>query len=225
MRTNLIELYRIPLNLPDHIVERLARLLSPDERVRATRYHFAADTRRFTVARAAMRAVLGARLGLAPERVAFRYGEYGKPALAEAYAGQGLRFNLTDSGEWALLGISYGREIGVDMEALRPIPDMTAIADRFFAPAEAEWLRSLPLAEQPWAFHRIWTCKEAYLKAIGAGLSLDTRTFCFDFTAKPAQLLTDREWTVQECAPIPAYTGAICAEGTDWSFTFQDFHL
>jgi 4'-phosphopantetheinyl transferase len=225
MTAAIIQLYRIPLNAPEFTVERLARLLSPDERFRAGRFEFAADARRFTVARAAMRTILGSQLNLAPERVRFRYGEYGKPALAEGCAGADLRFNLSDSGEWALLGVARGLELGVDIEALRPIPEMTAIADRFFAPSEAEWLRALPLAEQPWNFHRIWTCKEAYLKAVGAGLSLDTRAFRFDFTVKPAQLLTDREWTIQEFQPMPAYTGAVCAEGTGWTLSWQDWRV
>jgi len=224
----LIELVRIPVNQPDHLISRLFRVLSPDERARADRYQFDQDRRRFIAARAAMRSILGARLGLPPERVPFRYGENGKPALADSRAG--LHFNLSDSGDWAVLALTTHGELGVDIEALRPIPEITSIAERFFSPPEEAWLRSLPLHEQPWAFHRIWTCKEAYLKAIGAGLSLDTRTFVYDFTVRPARLLTidgvpvdPAQWSLIELTPAPAYAGAVCAPGQGWEIKWRDW--
>ncbi|HWI60598.1 MAG TPA: 4'-phosphopantetheinyl transferase superfamily protein [Symbiobacteriaceae bacterium] len=224
MAERIIELYRIPVNLPDSLLTRMVRVLSPDERTRADRYKFEQDRRRFIAARASMRAILGARLGLAPERVPFRYGPHGKPALAECRAGEPLHFNLSDSGDWAVLGLTHAGEIGVDIEALRPIPEIASIAERFFSPAEEAWLRSLPLHEQPWAFHRIWTCKEAYLKALGAGLSLDTRSFTFDFAVKPAHLMDVADaWTLIEMTPAPAYAGAVVAPGEGWEITWREW--
>jgi 4'-phosphopantetheinyl transferase len=206
------------------VLTRLSGLLSPDERVRAGRYQFEKDRRRFMATRGAMRTILGALLGLAPERVAFRYGEQGKPALANARTGSPLYFNLSDSGDWAVLGITTDGEIGVDIEALRPIPEIRSIAERFFSPTEETWLRALPLHEQPWAFHRMWTCKEAYLKAVGSGLSLDTQSFAFDFTVKPARLIgADPGWTMIEFTPAPAYAGAACVLGQGWEISLRDW--
>lgn len=220
----LLNLYRIPIAMPDHVLTRLNRLLSPDERARAGRYQFEQDRRRFIASRGALRSILGAHLRLAPERLTFRYGEQGKPALAKATAGTPLFFNLSDSGDWAVLGITDAGEIGVDIEALRPIPEIGSITERFFAPAEQAWLRSLPLHEQPWAFHRVWTCKEAYLKALGTGLSLSTQSFAFDFTVKPARLAdADTGWSIIEFAPAPAYAGALCVPGEGWEISQRDW--
>lgn len=219
-----LQLYRIPIALPEHILTRLGCLLSPDERARAGRYQFERDRHRFIASRSAMRIILGACLRLAPERVAFRYGEQGKPALANPNAGKPFYFNLSDSGDWAVLGITGDGEIGVDIEALRPIPEITSIAERFFAPSEEAWLRSHPLHEQPWAFHRIWTCKEAYLKALGTGLSINTQSFAFDFTVKPARLIgADTGWQIIEFTPAPAYAGAVCVPGEGWEISLQDW--
>ncbi|HYF76020.1 MAG TPA: 4'-phosphopantetheinyl transferase superfamily protein [Symbiobacteriaceae bacterium] len=220
----LVTLYRIPIAMPDHVLTRLSRLLSPDERARAGRYHFEKDRSRFIASRGAMRIILGAHLHLAPERVGFCYGEQGKPALAKASADQPLSFNLSDSGDWAVLGVTGAGEIGVDIEALRPIPEITSIAERFFAPSEEAWLRSHPLHDQPWTFHRIWTCKEAYLKALGTGLSLNTQSFAFDFTVKPARLIgPDTGWRIIEFTPAPSYAGAVCVPGEGWEISLRDW--
>lgn len=231
MADAIIELHRIPVNQPEPVVGRLLRVLSPDEQHRAGRYQFARDRAHFIVARAALRSILGARLGLPPERVRFRYGANGKPALADCRAGDQLHFNLSDSGDWAVLGLTEAGDLGVDIEALRPIPEIASISDRFFSPAEDAWLRSLPLHEQPWAFHRIWTCKEAYIKATGAGLAADTRSFTFDFAEKPARLThvegapdEPARWTITEFTPAPAFAGAICAPGPGpWQISLRDW--
>jgi 4'-phosphopantetheinyl transferase len=148
-------------------------LLSEDERQRAERFHFPADRRRFVIARASLRQVLGDCLEIAPKRLAFEYSEYGKPKLSSPNTN--LRFNASRSRERALIACTRGREIGVDIECIRLDLEVDDLAQRFFSVAENERLRAVPSDLRHLAFLRCWTSKEAYAKALGKGLSLDPR--------------------------------------------------
>lgn len=154
-------------------VEHAYDLLSENERQRAERFHFPADRRRFVIARATLRKVLGDCLEIAPKQLVFEYSEYGKPKLATPKSD--LRFNASRSRERALIACTRGREIGVDIECIRRDLEVEDLAKRFFSVAENERLRSVPSDLRHVAFLRCWTCKEAYVKAIGKGLSLDPR--------------------------------------------------
>jgi len=198
----MVDLVRIPLDQPPPVVDDLAKLLAPGERERAYRFRFTRDRGRFIVARAALRQLLGASLGQPPSLVAFTYGPNGKPALADA--GAGLCFNLSHSAELALCALAPGTELGVDVEAHRPLDDMDALAERFFAPAEVAWLQQQ--ADRMAAFFRLWTCKEAYVKALGLGLSLDTRSFAVDLAAGRVG-----DWYLRAFTPAPGYAAALCS--------------
>src|SRR5262249_26367386 len=152
------------------LLTRLREILADDERRRADRFHFEKDCRHFTAARGAMRILLAGYLAHRPEEVRFAYSNYGKPRLA---AESKLCFNLTHSQGLALLAVTRGREIGVDVERLREMErDGEPLAERFFSPREAAVLRSLPTRLRREAFFHCWTRKEAYIKAHGMGLSL-----------------------------------------------------
>jgi 4'-phosphopantetheinyl transferase len=135
---------------------------------------FATDELRFRwgTARGALREVLGAALGCAPQEVRFRYGAHGKPQLA----GSPLHFNISHSGALALIALAHV-EVGVDVELPRP-RRTDAIARRFYAPGEVERLFAIEdAAARADAFFRLWTCKEAFLKVTGEGLSRSTRSY------------------------------------------------
>src|SRR6185312_17092194 len=102
------------------------------------------------------------RLGCAPAAVVFARGEHGKPHVA----GGGPHFNLSHSGGLGLLGLLPGLELGVDIEAVDRSRDWLALARRFYTPAEFTWLAGLPAADLPLAFCRLWTVKEAWMKAL-----------------------------------------------------------
>jgi 4'-phosphopantetheinyl transferase len=175
-------------------------VLSDDERVRADRFTCDRHRRRFVVARARLRRLLGARLGERPESVELVYGAHGKPALAPRFADSDLRFNLSHCGDLAVYALASGREVGVDVEAIHEFPDADHVAARFFSPREYEGYRALDPHDRPLAFFNCWTRKEAFVKAIGAGVfhPLDS----FDVTlapGEPARILRVENTPGEEC--------------------------
>jgi 4'-phosphopantetheinyl transferase len=153
--------------------ERLAELRAAFSRPELGRYgSFAHDQHRFRwgAARGTLREVLGAALGEAPAEIAIRYGAHGKPYVP------GLCFNISHSGGRAAIALAQV-EVGADIELPRP-RRTDDIARRFYAPGEIERLFALTDAAARQAeFFRLWTCKEAFLKATGEGLSRSTRSY------------------------------------------------
>ena len=143
--------------------------MSKDEQARAGKFKFETDRRLFTVAHAALRSICASYLQTVPRSVEFAEGPYGKPKLASDLR-SGLQFNLSHSGELALIATALQREIGVDVESVRDF-DFGQVAERFFTAREVATLRSLPKPQQRSAFYKCWTSKEAFLKAKGTGLS------------------------------------------------------
>lgn len=218
-----VHVWRAPLDPPSGAVERCAALLSPDERARAERFRFERHRRQFTVARGVLRSLLGRCLGADPRGVELRYASHGKPELAGPAAASGIRFNVSHSGEMALYAVSLGREVGVDVEHLHPMDDAEQIAERFFSAAENAAFRALPAEAREEAFFLCWTRKEAYIKAIGEGLSLPLHEFDVSLApGEPARLLgaVDRaqaaRWTLCGLDPGPGYAGALVVEGDGW---------
>jgi 4'-phosphopantetheinyl transferase len=172
-------------------------LLSPAELERAGRYHRDVHRQRFLAVHAALREILGAALGVAPCAVAYEIGPHGKPRLAGA---GGLHFNLSDTEGCALIALSTHGPLGVDVERHRGDRSLADVAERFFSEAEVRALRALEPGQRTAGFYRVWTRKEAYVKALGAGLSLGLSTFDVSIDPGPgARLLATR--------PDPAEAG------------------
>jgi 4'-phosphopantetheinyl transferase len=158
------------LDQPPSRLECFEEILSDDERARAARFVFARDRDRFVAGRGILREILGWLLHADPARLAFAYGEHGKPKLAAPVAERFLHFNLAHSDALAVYLVSAQAAVGIDLERVRPLRDAEAIAARFFpARQNAEW-RSLSTDRRERAFFERWTHKEALLKAIGCGL-------------------------------------------------------
>jgi 4'-phosphopantetheinyl transferase len=210
--------------------QQCENVLSPDEGGRARRYQFEKDRRQFVVTRAVLRVLLGNYLKTTPERVVFNYGEYGKPSLAEP--GSGIRFNVSHSGELALIAVANGREVGVDVEFLRPMADREQLAAASFSSRELAEFRALPPARQQAAFFAGWTRKEAYLKARGGGLSIPLDSFAVSLAPHgPASLLEVRNdplepsrWGMADLLVAQGYAGALVAEGADWRVDLVDWN-
>jgi 4'-phosphopantetheinyl transferase len=176
-------------------------LLSADERDRARRYRAPEARDRFVLARAALREILGGYVGLPPEQLRFAYPcacgrddcepSRRKPRVEP----DTLRFNVSHTEGLALIAVSRGRELGVDVERVRPL---AAAATWALDANEAEAIAALPEPERLDAFYRAWTRREAHAKARGDGLApTDERG----------------RWWFVELTPTPGYRAALAVEG------------
>jgi 4'-phosphopantetheinyl transferase len=156
-------------------------LLSPDECERASRFHFERDRARFTLARTALRRVLATYAACPPAALTFGYTRHDRPFLRGA--GADLSFNLSHSHELALLAVTRGRDVGVDLEHHRPEVEVERVARTTFSPAEQRALLALPPEQRVAAFFRGWTRKESYIKARGEGLSMPLDRFSVSLDA------------------------------------------
>ena len=154
--------------------DRLETRLSPDERARAQRLRIEAARHRLILARTLLRSELGAILGVEPRRLEFEVAERGKPFLTSPSPPSPPGFNLSHSGDVVVVAIALG-EIGVDVERLRRMTKAERLARRFFGPAEFAAVQSSPETARDHLFLRIWTQKEAYLKATGLGVGMPLR--------------------------------------------------
>lgn len=144
--------------------------LSPDEVLRANKYHFEEDQKKFVRRRSALRQILAKRLGKHPRSISFEYSKLGKPQLAREFSGK-LYFNVSHSRDFAIIGIGMSGQIGVDIEYLDSDVDSDLISKRFFATPEISEIMSSETRHKTDAFFRHWTIKEAFIKAIGKGLT------------------------------------------------------
>jgi len=193
--------------------------LSPDENARAARFRFDEHRRAFVLGRGALRALLANYLNITPDAVPFVYGPHGKPALAPEleHRARGLRFNASNSGNFAAYAFTTGCEIGIDIERHRPLTDLERIARRFFSAEETAELLGLSGGQRTDAFFHCWTRKEAFIKAMGGGLSIPLASF--QVTLRPgdgARLVSINgstaaagEWTMASFDPAPGFAGAV----------------
>jgi 4'-phosphopantetheinyl transferase len=223
-----IHLWHARLQAPPNRVETLRQSLSVDEVARAERFRLAKHRDRFIIARGALRAVLARYQQIGPARLSFVYGPLGKPALADASAAMPIRFNLSHSGDWALVAVALGRELGVDIERHRSVSGLDGMVERFFSAGERAAIMALPVTQRPAAFFRYWTVKEAYLKARGTGLSSPLNQFEVTFTSGAAPVIhdaqgnEDRQWSCCEVPFEPGYSTAMVAEGRGWQLRCWD---
>ena len=207
-----------PLDLPAARLRSLEALLDQTERERAGRFLAAVHRDRFIAAHGILREQLGALLDMEPAVLEFIAAEHGKPQLAGAAAGSGIDFNLSHSGDLALLGWSQGRHIGVDLEVWRHMTDATALVRRFFSLSENAAYAALAESDRERGFFECWTRKEAYIKAIGRGLGLPLDSFDVSFgRGRPAALLRQavadgRTWSLSGLDLDHGMSGAVVLE-------------
>jgi len=214
-----VHLWIVRLEASDDNFERCLAWLAPEETARAERFRFPRHRRAFALGRAALRVLLASYLGNDAVDVLFVYGPQGKPALAPALenAARSLRFNVSNSGDLAAYAFTIGCEIGVDIERHRALHDFENIARRFFSPQETAELLELPDAEKTAAFFHCWSRKEAYIKAMGGGLSIPLDSFQVTLQPGVAARMVSlggsedaaRSWTMHDFDPAPEYAGAI----------------
>lgn len=207
LRAGVVHIWEGRLDVPDAVTAAARSLLSPDERARADRFVYDRHRRRYTVAQAHLRRVLAQLTGTRPEKIRFRFGGHGKPFLPA-----GPSFNQSHSAERIMIGVTSEGRLGVDIEKIRKVRYMLAIADKNFGADEAARLHAAPDHERQRLFFRLWTRKEAFLKAVGVGLTHPLRTFSVDPSpgAVPGLLRVDG----LEEDPAHWHVGGVpCAEG------------
>jgi 4'-phosphopantetheinyl transferase len=213
--------WRARLDAGPHTVAWLAGTLSADERERAARFRFEKDRVSYTVARGVLRAILGRYLNVTPAELRFAYSPHGKPSLDGALRSSPLRFNVSHSHGLALYAFTSGREVGVDVEHVRPDFAGEQIAEHFFSRGEVTSLRGLPREARLAAFFHCWTRKESYIKARGEGLSHPLELFDVSMApGEPAALLATRpdpleatRWSLAELPCDPGYVASLAVEG------------
>ncbi len=204
-------------------LDRFQRSLTAPELARAAAYRSTVDRVRFVAARGMLRSVLGRYLELDAAAVPLQVTAFGKPVVAPV-GSTAVQFNLAHAQGLALLAVTSRRQVGIDVEVVRDLPDMHSIARHFFAAAEVQTLLTLPAAQQTAAFFACWTRKEAFVKAQGEGLSYPLHRFVVSLhPSEPAALLTVDDdpiaverWTMVALHPAAGYAAALVVEGTGW---------
>jgi len=225
-----VHVWLVSLQQPLARIRRFGESLSADETIRAERFHFENDRRRFIVARGCLREILARYLRTAPGTIQFDYNDHGKPELGGATRRSSqLKFNLAHSGELAIYAITLIGDIGVDIERVRADIDLEQLAHSFFSASEIASLDLLAEGERRQAFFHCWARKEAFIKAKGIGLSIALNEFDVSLAAD-AELLKTRwdeneasRWSLQKIDVGRDYAAALSVAAgdsnlTQWSF-------
>lgn len=225
LQNNDVHVWRASLIQSPALVQKLAKMLSEDEIIRAERFHFERDKRHFIISRGLLRIILGRYLEIAPNQLLFSYSSRGKPAVVTTDTSNTLQFNLSHSEELVLYAFTRDRKIGIDLEYTRPIAELEQLTQHFFSAGEAFAIANVPPNEQQQAFFQAWTCKEAYLKATGEGLAQLQQVEVSLVPGEACKLLktenpqTIVRWSLQTLKPAPDYVAALAVEGHNWHLT------
>jgi len=228
-----VHVWLIRLQADEDTLTQLASTLAPMEKKRAETFHFDRDRNRFVAGHGMLRTILARYLRTEPTQIWFEYGPNGKPLLGGQFARSGLQFNLAHCKDLALLAATRGRVVGVDLEKVCVMEGAEEMAACFCSPQEKAEFDSLPVDQKDEAFFRLWTRKEAWLKATGKGIggSLDKVEVSFrvDETARfihlPEQAGTVAHgWKLQEFIPSPGFVAALAYPGETAHLSCWEYH-
>jgi 4'-phosphopantetheinyl transferase len=216
LQPNQVDVWRISLNLEPDSVKPAGSFLSADESKRAARFHFPADRDHYIAAHTRLRDILTRYIHCSADELAFSTNPHGKPWLRS----RELEFNLSHSGDFALVAVAGNRRVGIDLERIRPGISAHVIARQYFSKAEVEELENLQMDQREAAFFTCWTRKEAFIKARGLGLSLPLESFDVSLTPnEPAILRAVRpdaeeaaRWSLHSLDIDPSYAAALAVE-------------
>lgn len=219
LESDAIHVWRATLDCDSSALLGLEALLSPDEKSRAARYIFQRDRNHFIVARGILRRILGVYVQRPAAGLTFTYEPEGKPALRLIGREPSIRFNLSHSHGLAVYAFSNQREVGIDVEAIRPNIGEDEIAGRAFSAPELAELDALPLELRNIGFYHCWTRKEAYIKASGSGMGIPLDSFEVSLTPGQPEVLRSVDssrWSLRSFQSSPGYVGAVVGEGKGW---------
>jgi len=202
-----LSLWSAPLDVPASLLIELEECISPEESERAGQYRQALDRDRFVAARGWLRRLLASQLRGDAHDIRFVTSEGAKPSLV----GSHLRFNASRSAGVALYATSWTTEVGVDIERVRAIDDIGGFAKRFFSVAEQSALAALAPAHRLDASFQCWANKEAYVKGLGAGLTVALQTF--DTWSSDSAHCSVDGWTIHQVDVGFGFAGAVAGTG------------
>ncbi len=214
-----VHVWVVNLRGSDRHLARCASMVSEPESERAARFRFQRLRRGFLLAHGCARVLLAHYLRVPPSKIAFAHGAYGKPHVISPQTD--LCFNQSDSADLAAFAFASGCQLGIDIEAVRPVAEMQDVAARFFSREEAVDLFSLPLTDRNTAFYAAWTRKEAYIKAVGDGLQIPLDAFRVSLRPREEARLIHigdderaaRDWRMHAFDPAPGFLGALAYRG------------
>lgn len=151
--------------------------LNSDERARCRKFLFPGPKRRFALCRAALRRILCQRVACANDQLSFEQNEHGKPYAVVNRRGVPIRFNVSHSGRHGLLAVAPSGRLGIDIEERTNNRHIDLLSETVFGPNERAELETVTGQRKIAMFFSLWTVKEALVKALGVGMSLDTSEF------------------------------------------------
>ena len=219
-----IDVWRSQIDLPESEIEKYAQTLSEQEQERAAKFTFPDKYEEYVVSRGLLRKALGHVLKQAPSGFQFDYTSSKKPYLSRKYNNRPISFNVSHSHGQALVAISVDRNIGIDIEKIRPDVEYEKLAKRFFSEAEHAAIMLLPLGERVAAFFATWTRKEAFVKATGKGIAFGLSEFDVNILPyePPAMLVTRwnpadvSKWLMANIETYKNYIATLAADGGEF---------
>lgn len=229
-----VHVIRLRLDLPDDRCQHLAQFLTEDERVRAARFRVDGPRQQFVICRSTLRRLLSSCYQIGPTELPIECGNHGKPSVPTTALGQAVdnvEFNVSHSGQLGLIALTIDSPVGVDVEEFDTRVQILKLAERFFSPHEAVALTRLAPEKQLAGFYRGWTCKEAYIKAIGNGLSQSLASFRVEIDPdQPARLAHIDErpeeidrWTTHSLDVGANYAAAVMVAHPDCRIECHDW--
>lgn len=208
-------------------IEKYLKVLPPHEVAQAERFQTIPYRHRYIVTRGLLRVILSRYVQVKPECLRFCCNEHGKPFLDFPGGAQAVNFSLSHSSELVLFAITHQeRRIGVDLERIRTVISADQIAEKFFPSAECAALEIMPEPLKSQSFLRSWTGLEAYVKALGMGLTAavkDNKIPLHDQISSQEREPTGKfAWSINCWQPAPEYVAALAVEGSDWQLTYRE---
>jgi 4'-phosphopantetheinyl transferase len=224
-----VHIWLASLSQPEQLQHELRALLTVDEQERAGRFYFERDRQRYITGRGFLRLLLGAYLQADASQIRFSYTTYGKPILAGVQPIP-LNFNLSHSADKILYAFTPAIQMGIDLEHVQPMPDEDHFAKLYFSARESRQLGALDGAEKTAAFFKLWTAKESYLKAVGAGLAGELNqvevTFWPGEETRFLSLGGDptaaQRWRLELFMPWENFQAALSIEATEIKLSIHD---
>lgn len=225
---NDVHIWFVRLNQAGWNILQLRKILSEEELEQADAYRFKSHRGQYIIVRGFLRNVLANYAGIPPRRLNFQRKSYGKPYL---FSHEELQFNLAHSDSTAILVVTKSIVVGADVERLRYDFEIDAIVENYFSEEEIESYRRVPYKWKKQAFFKIWTCKEAVVKAAGFGLYYPLNQFTVRLSQGAVTRLAGTknlpypvsEWRIRQINPVPGYIGAIAVQETKKKIRFEKF--